>query len=74
MEFAIVTLFGNTAIASVASAVVAVEITFWQFHVCVCVCFILSLFRKALGTYVPPQGSNQGLDLEPASRYHTPSS
>ena len=41
-DFAAVTLFGNTAPASVASVIVAVEISSWQFLVCMCVFTIFS--------------------------------
>ena len=37
-----VTLFGNTALANVASVIVAVEISSWQFLVCMCVFTIFS--------------------------------
>ena len=36
-DFAAVALFGNTALASVASVILAVEISSWQFLVCMCV-------------------------------------
>ena len=41
-DFAAVTLFGNTAPASVASVIVAVEISSRQFLVCMCVFTIFS--------------------------------
>ena len=42
-DFAAVALFGNTALASVASVILAVEISSWQFLVCMCV-FIYTFF------------------------------